>query len=87
MKREYNPDLLNLCRCPFCGGRPIAVRTVCSGTEDIYLVYIECEVCGARTKPYRYARENEEYKDDFGYLYPEDWGCSKAISAWERRCE
>lgn len=63
--------------CPFCGSddNHLWVRW---GKYDNLFCYIECDVCGAKTKSFGYYSSYEE-------VTWEDRGAIRAAAAWNRR--
>ena len=62
--------------CPFCGTDDVSVwyKNVRFGR----IVFVECDLCGAKSKAFMYYSKKEEF----------DWndtGVKKAIDAWNRR--
>ncbi len=43
--------------CPFCGNSAASFRSSYNSLKEIYLVFVKCEVCHARTG-YSYTNEN-----------------------------
>ena len=69
MQEELKP-------CPFCGSDEITAWY--QGTKYGRIAYVECDICGAKTKAFKYLSEDKEYDDS-------DPGSKKAYAAWNRR--
>ena len=64
--------------CPFCGGDSFTAW-VRQGSKYTRLVYLECDLCGARTR----ARVYYSTRDDMVDF--DDPGTKACIEAWNRR--
>lgn len=62
--------------CPFCGSDEVSLWY--QGGRYGRYTFAECDVCGARSKTFRYYDTGEDYCSD-------DPGAMKARAAWNRR--
>ena len=71
--------MAELKQCPFCGNNNASVyRNYNSGCRK-YFVWVECDVCGAKTKaatPYSDPAENDGW---------DNAACRKVCAAWNLR--
>lgn len=71
--------MATLKQCPFCGNNKAAMYRNYSSGYRKYFVWVECDVCGAKTKAAM------SYSDPAG---DDDWdnaACGKARAAWNLR--
>lgn len=64
--------------CPFCGNDAAMLYRNYSHKTRTYFVWMECEVCGAKSKTF--ASEDDPVDNNW-----ETNGCYRAIAAWNRR--
>lgn len=70
---------LKLKRCPFCGNDASDLCSNYSHRMRTYFVWVECGICGARSK----AVTSSDDLFDTGF---DNRACQKVISAWNARC-
>ena len=67
--------------CPFCGNPGDQVSLwVRGGYKHSKFCYVECDVCGAKTKAFTYSSYSKE-------INFHDLGAERAYDAWNRRAE
>lgn len=70
--------MANLKGCPFCGSDEISAWY--KGVRYGRIAYVECDVCGAKSKAFSYYSRDEEFDE-------KDRGVIRAVDAWNRRAE
>ena len=73
-------EIEELKRCPFCGDDN-AAAVASTGKYGIF-VYIECGLCGARSRTFKYQGVSPASIDDVDWL---NGGVLLAREAWNRR--
>ena len=66
--------------CPFCGQDAVRLDRAYSNRSKKYFTWIECDVCGARSK----AVTSNDDPESVGW---DNMACRKAVSAWNVRVE
>ena len=61
--------------CPFCGNEAYPWY---KETRYGRICYVECDVCGAKTRAFAYYDTGKEFADN-------DAGALRAVEAWNRR--
>lgn len=67
--------------CPFCGQDTAALYCNYSGRSDKYFTWVECDICGARSKA---ATSDDDPSDGNKW---DNRACHKAAAAWNARRE
>ena len=88
MHKSSVPEMVELEKCPFCGGKAEIKKG-----QDIYDTYIVCIACGCRTETFNEYFNVREYAVEQMILGKVDSVCGiisnatieKAIRAWNRR--